>query len=196
LLLAYSTPIRAPVMRKVVRLRGYGLPVLSVMVCPQFLPLLGCYVSCSFLPLLNNCFCQAMSLVLGLLLLLTSGRFRAPNLHQCFFSTRKDFFIVERFCVGFPGARGFPLLARFGRRRRAFVSHKAAFVPTFHLQKRWPARYPNPRINADAPRLLFAALGFKALLLLLAYSTLIRAPVMRKVVSKHSVRELAILKTP
>jgi hypothetical protein len=41
---------------------------------------------------------------------------------------------------------------------------------------------PNTRINADAPRLLFAGLGFKALLSLLAYSTAIRAPVMRKVV--------------
>jgi hypothetical protein len=40
----------------------------------------------------------------------------------------------------------------------------------------------NPRINADAPRLLFADLGFKALLSLLADSTSIRAPVMRKVV--------------
>jgi len=41
---------------------------------------------------------------------------------------------------------------------------------------------PNPRINADAPRQSFAALGFGTLLSLVATSTLIRAQVMRNVV--------------
>jgi uncharacterized protein YneF (UPF0154 family) len=51
----------------------------------------------------------------------------------------------------------------------------------------------NPRINADAPRLLFAGLGFKPLLSLLAYSTSTRAPVMRQVVRQTFLNFLAII---
>jgi len=47
----------------------------------------------------------------------------------------------------------------------------------------------NPRINADARRLVYATLDFKALLYLFAYSTLKRAPVMRQAVKQLETKE-------